>query len=76
MMIIEGKLSYEELEYWYRSSCEYIKNLEDNEQRMGSELHYLYSYLSWKNLSDEFRYFRENAREEHDSDSPFPILTL
>ena len=76
MRSIEEKMSYEVLESQYESAYERIKDLEENERIWGKEIHYLYSFISWKHLSEEFEYFRENAQEVYDDDLPFPTLTL
>lgn len=62
MGIFKGKMSYEALETWYKATHDHIKDLEENEREMGREINYLYSFISWKDLSDEFEYFKENAR--------------
>ncbi len=76
MGIFEGKISYEALESWCKAAYDHIKYLEENEHEMGREINYLYSFISWKHLSDEFEYFKENAHEEYDDNLPFPTLTL
>ena len=76
MGIFERKMSYEALESWCEAVHEHIKHLEEIEREMGHELNYLYAFISWKHLSCDFEYFKENAHEEYDDDLPFPTLTL
>ena len=72
----DNKPSYEALESLIDASRERIADLEGNERFMSREINYLYSFITWKNLSDEFTYFKENAHEESDDELPFSTLTL
>ena len=72
----DNKPSYETLETLIDATRERIADLEDNECFMSREINYLYSFITWKNLSDEFAYFKENAHEESDDELPFSTLTL
>ena len=40
------------------------------------EIKYLFGFISYKKLEEEYNYFRENAHEEFEEDLPFPTLTL
>ena len=53
-----------------------ISNLMDDINNATEEIRYLQEYISYKNLGEEFVYFRKNAHEEYDEDLPFPRLTL
>ncbi len=53
-----------------------MSELEDDNKWLISELNYYAAFIKWKNLNDEFEYFKKNAFETHDEDFPFPILTL
>ena len=48
---------------------------EDNKQYL-TELNYYAAFIEWKNLNDEFSYFRDNAYEKIDEDRPFSRLTI
>ena len=72
----DNKPSYEVLESLIDTARERIADLEENECFMSREINYLYSFITWKNLSDEFAYFKENAHEESDDELPFSTLTL
>ena len=76
MKSIDNKPSYEALESLIDAARERIANLENNECFMSREINYLYSFIAWKNLSDEFAYFKENAHEKSDDELPFSTLTL
>ena len=55
---------------------EHIQDLQDDLDHAYSELHFLYEFISYKNLENEFSYFQKNAHEEYYDDLPFPRLTL
>ena len=55
----DNKPSYEVLESLIDTARERIADLEGNERFMSKEINYLYSFITWKNLSDEFTYFKE-----------------
>ena len=40
------------------------------------ENHFLNEFINYKNLQNEFAYFKENAHEADDPDNPFPPLIL
>lgn len=48
----------------------------DDNERYINELRYLESFIEWKNLNEEFLYFKNNAYETYDEDLPFSRLTL
>lgn len=50
---------------------DYMERNNNNER----EIKYLYDFIHYKNLENEFNYFSENAVEE-ETDLPFPRLTL
>lgn len=60
----------------YNAVYEHMSELEDDNKWLISELNYYAAFIKWKNLNDEFEYFKKNAFEIHDEDFPFPILTL
>ena len=72
----DNKPSYEALESLVDAAHERIADLEDNECLMSREINYLYSFITWKDLSEEFAYFKENAHEKNDDNLPFSTLTL
>ena len=40
------------------------------------ELRYLEAFIEWRNLNEEFLYFKNNAYEKYDENLPFSRLTL
>lgn len=45
------------------------QNIQERYEEMSDFIHY-------KNLDDEFRYFKEHAHEDKNSELPFPSLAL
>ena len=61
--------NYEELSGFLRSAL-------DDHERDTEEMWYLYDFIRYKGLDDEYRYFKENAHEDTSKDLPFPSLVL
>lgn len=55
---------------------EHIQELQDDLKEAHNELRYLYAFIDYKKLEDEFLYFQKNAFEVYSDDLPFPWLTL
>ena len=61
--------NYEELSGFLTSAL-------DSQYRDMEEMRYLCEFIRYKDLDEEYNYFRENAHEVTIKDMPFPILTL
>lgn len=70
------KKKYIRLKERYDILNEHMLDITDDNKRYLNELRYLESFIDWKNLNDEFLYFKNNAYEKHDEDLPFSRLTL
>lgn len=70
------KKKYKRLKERYDILNEHMLDITDDNKRYLNELRYLESFIDWKNLNDEFLYFKNNAYEKHDEDLPFSRLTL
>ncbi len=70
------KTMYMRLKEQYQELYEHMEEVDDENRMLTSELYYYADYIKWKRLSVEFTYFRNNAYEKYDEDSPFPSLTL
>ena len=55
---------------------DFLLNLIEDEKCAREELRYLNDFVHYKNLDEEFRYFKEHAHEEYEPDLPFPYRTL
>lgn len=71
-----SKKQYRSLQERYDEMNEYLLELIDEHNRTLEELRYKSEFIYYKNLEDEFLYFKRNAHEEYDEDLPFSRLTL
>ena len=70
------KKKYKRLEERYDILNEHMLDMTDDNKRYLNELRYLEAFIDWKNLNEEFLYFKNNTYEKYDEDSPFSRLTL
>ena len=70
------KKKYKRLEERYDILNEHMLDITDDNERYLKDLRYLESFIDWKNLNEEFLYFKKNAYEKYDGDLPFSRLTL
>ena len=70
--VIKVQRLYDQLDEMSGFICSLLKDQEFDH----TEIKYLSGFISYKNLEEEYQYFRENAHEEYDKDLPFPTLTL
>ena len=70
------KKKYKRLEERYDILNEHMLDMTDDNKRYLNDLRYLESFIDWKNLNEEFLYFKKNAYEKYDGDLPFSRLTL
>lgn len=74
--VIKVQKLYQNLQERYEEMNDYLLNLIDEHEHSTEDLRYLHDFIHYKELDEEFRYFRENAHEEQDSELPFPYLVL
>lgn len=70
------KKKYKRLEERYDILNEHMLDITDDNERYLNDLRYLETLIDWKNLNEEFLYFKNNAYEKYDEDLPFSRLTL
>ena len=70
------KKKYKRLEERYGILNEHMLDITDDNERYLKNLRYLEAFIDWKNLNEEFLYFKNNAYEKYDEDLPFSRLTL
>lgn len=70
------KKKYKRLEERYEILKEHMLDITDDNERYLNELRYLESFIEWRNLNEEFLYFKNNAYEKYDENLPFSRLTL
>ena len=74
--VIEEQNIYQNLRECYEEMNDYLLDLIDEHRRTEEDLRYLNDFVQYKKLDEEFRYFREHAHENENSELPFPYLTL
>ena len=70
------KKKYKRLEERNDILNEHMLDITDDNKRYLKDLRYLEAFIDWKNLNEEFLYFKNNAYEKYDEDLPFSRLTL
>lgn len=70
------KKKYKRLEKRYEILKEHMLDITDDNERYLNELRYLEAFIEWRNLNEEFLYFKNNAYEKYDENLPFSRLTL
>ncbi len=74
--LIKQKKKYQKLQECYEEMGDYLNDLIEQHNRIGEEFRYLHDFVHYKKLDGEFRYFREHAHEDENSELPFPYLVL
>ena len=70
------KKKYKRLEERYDILNKHMLDITDDNERYLKDLRYLEAFIDWKNLNEEFLYFKNNAYEKYDENLPFSRLTL
>ena len=70
------KKKYKRLEERYEILNEHMLDITDDNERYLNELRYLEAFIEWRNLNEEFLYFKNKAYEKYDENLPFSRLTL
>ena len=60
----------------YEEMNDFLLDLIEDHTRAEEDLKYLKDFVHYKRLDEEFRYFREHAHADENSELPFPYLTL
>ena len=67
---------YQHLLERYEEMNDYLLELIDEHERTKKERRYMSDFIHYKNLDEEFSYFKEHAHEDTETDLPFPYLVL
>ena len=70
------KAKFVHLKTQYEELYDYMNDIREDNKQYLTELNYYAAFIEWKNLNDEFSYFRDNAYEKTDEDRPFSRLTI
>ena len=60
----------------YEEMNDFLLDLIEDHTRAEEDLKYLKDFVHYKRMDEEFRYFREHAHEDENSELPFPYLVL
>ena len=60
----------------YEEMNDYLLELIDEHERTKKERRYMSDFIHYKNLDEEFSYFKEHAHEDTETELPFPYLVL
>ena len=55
---------------------DYLLDLIEDYRCAEEDLKYLNDFIHYKNLDEEFQYFRKHAHDDENSELPFPYLVL
>ena len=67
---------YQHLLERYEEMNEYLLELIEGHNRTKEEHRYMNDFIHYKNLDEEFIYFKEHAHEDTETELPFPYLVL
>lgn len=70
------KKKYKKLQKSYEFLDSYVHDITNDQKRYINDIRYLEAFIEWKNLNEEFLYFKNNAYEKYDEALPFSSLTL
>lgn len=74
--VIKEQKKYQNLQELYEEMNDYLLDLIEEHRCAKEDLRYLKDFIHYKKLDEEFRYFREHAHEDENSELPFPYLVL
>ena len=74
--VIKEQNIYQNLQERYQEMNDFLLELTDDHKRSEEDLRYLSDFIHYKKLDEEFRYFKEHAHEDVDSELPFSYLVL
>lgn len=74
--VIKEQKKYQNLQERYKEMNAYLLDFIDDHRCAEEDLRYLNDFIHYKELDEEFCYFREHTHEDENSELPFPYLTL
>lgn len=67
---------YQLLQERYEEMNDYLLDLIDEHERTKEERRYMNDFIHYKNLEEEFSYFKKHAHVDTETELPFPYLVL
>lgn len=74
--VLKEQNAYQNLQERCSEMSDFISSIVEDCKQYEADLRYLNEFIRYKNLNEEYQYFRENAHEEYEEDMPFSYLTL
>lgn len=74
--VIKEQKKYQNLYERYMEMNDYLLDLIEEHRCAEEDLRCFHDFVHYKKLDEEFRYFREHAHEDENSELPFSCLTL
>ncbi|MDL2302690.1 hypothetical protein LJC58_10140 [Lachnospiraceae bacterium OttesenSCG-928-D06] len=74
--VIKEQKKSQNLQERYEEMSDYLLGLIEDLRCAEEEQRYLNDFIHYKKLDEEFRYFREHAHEDENTELPFPYLVL
>ena len=60
----------------YQELSGFLTSTLDDQYRDMEEMRYLYDFIHYRDLDEDYAYFRENAHEDTSEELPFPSFVL
>lgn len=74
--VVKEQKKNQHLQEYYQEMNDYLLDLIREHNDTLEERRYMHDFIHYKNLDEEFSYFKEHAHEDTDTDLPFPYLVL
>ena len=74
--VVREQKKNQHLQEYYQEMNDYLLDLIREHNDILEERRYMHDFIRYKNLDEEFRFFKEHAHEDTDTDLPFPYLVL
>ena len=74
--VVKEQKKYQHLQEYYQEMNEYLLDLIQEHECTLEEKRYMHDFIHYKNLDEEFSYFKEHAHEDTQTELPFPYLVL
>ena len=74
--VVKEQKKNQQLQEYYQEMKDYLLDLSREHECTLEEERYMNDFIHYKNLDEEFRYFKEHAHEDTETELPFPYLVL
>ena len=74
--VVKEQKKNQHLQEYYQEMNDYLLELIQEHNDTLEEIRYMHDFIHYKNLDEEFQYFKEYAHEDTEVDLPFPNLVL